>query len=124
MPHNVGPKLARTIKLEFGKLNSDLVENIACLWCCRHPLTAVLSASATNLAARHTPQSRRSDKDLNWQRMINHVAAEIWIVTVRLRTLVSVLALEPKVVLPKSATELIQGRPQGLSGRSYASSHG
>src|SRR5216684_5756929 len=39
-------------------------------------------------SVRHTPQSRRSYKDLNWQRMIDHIAAEIWIVTVRLGTLV------------------------------------
>src|ERR1700682_240816 len=39
-------------------------------------------------SARHAPQSRRSDKDLNGQRVIDHIAAEIWIVTVRLGTLV------------------------------------
>src|SRR3984893_12845851 len=38
--------------------------------------------------ARHTPQSRRSYKDLDWQRMIDHIAAEIRIVTVRLSALV------------------------------------
>src|SRR5216683_3386418 len=32
--------------------------------------------------------SERSYKDLNWQRVIDHIAAEIWIVTVRLGTLV------------------------------------
>src|ERR1700730_15147535 len=39
-------------------------------------------------SARHTPQSRRSYKDLNWQWMIDHIAAEIWIVTVWLGALV------------------------------------
>ncbi len=32
--------------------------------------------------------SKRSYKDLNWERVIDHIAAEIWIVTVRLDTLV------------------------------------
>src|SRR6266849_2197107 len=39
-------------------------------------------------SARHTPQSRRSYKDLNWQWMIDHIAAEVWIVTVWLGALV------------------------------------
>src|SRR5216684_1516786 len=34
------PSFVRTIKLEFGKLNSDLVGEIAWLRCCRHALTA------------------------------------------------------------------------------------
>ena len=32
--------------------------------------------------------SKRSYKDLDWQRVIDHIAAEIWIVTIWLGTLV------------------------------------
>src|SRR5258705_9749204 len=49
-------------------------------------------------SARHATQSRRSHKDLNWQRVIDHIAAEIWIVTVRLGTLVCSLCLRQQCV--------------------------
>src|SRR4030088_275607 len=53
---------------------------------------AFLGLSTNSAAARARQRtSRRSYKDLNGQRVIDHIAAEIWIVTVRLGMLVSSL---------------------------------
>ena len=48
---------------------------------CRHSRPRFTSSGARR-------NSNRSDKDLDWQRVVDHIAAEIWIVSVRLATLV------------------------------------
>src|SRR6266850_3923214 len=55
---------------------------------CRTRCAVFAERSIVHLPSGVRRSSERSYKDLNWQRVIDHIAAEIWIVTVRLGTLV------------------------------------
>src|ERR1700720_3761195 len=55
---------------------------------CRTRCAVFAERSIVHLPRGVRRNSERSYKDLNWQRVIDHIAAEIWIVTVWLGTLV------------------------------------
>src|SRR5882724_8143127 len=68
---------------------------------------ATLFAVSNMALALGSTSSKCSYKDLYWQRMIDHIAAEIWIVTVRLGTLVG----SPRTRQQRVAARLCRRNP-------------